>query len=99
MMDQNDLTPPARTFSQTGRPASFKLGPPLHISTENIVADNNSTENAVASHSKYDPPPVFVPEPSITPASTVKLYFTSRPEVVLPALSDMVFPFTGGVEE
>ena len=63
------------------------------------MAGNNSTENAAGSHSKYDPPPVLVPKLSITPASTAKSYFTSRPEVVLPASSDMVFPFTGGVEE
>jgi len=92
------MTPPARNFSQIDRPASFKLGSPLKLSTEN-VARSNSTENVVGSHPTYDPPPVLVPKLSIIPPSTTKLYSAPKPEIVLPELSDMVFPGKGKVEE
>jgi hypothetical protein len=63
------------------------------------VAGNNSTENIVGSYSKYDPPPVLAQKLSIIPASTTKLYSTTKPEVGLPELSDVVFPCKPGVEE
>ena len=88
------MTPPARTSSQMERPASFKLGSPLKLSTEK-VASYSSTENVFGS--PYDPPPVLVPKLSLIAASTTKLY--PKPAIVHPVLSDTAFLGKGRVEE